>query len=443
MNYLRYQKYKNSGNEWIGHLPEHWRLEKLKWCISKIETGNREPGGGNELTDGVFSIGGEHIEWKGNLAFSNPKYISESFYARMTTGKISNSDILLVKDGATIGKCAFVNDIPDKPFAINEHVFLIRSNSCNLPKFLYYFLVSNTGQFQIQLCIKGAAQGGLNSSFVNKMYVTLPTRQEQAQIVAYLDTKLTKIDNLISLLEGITNYLEEKRQAIVTQFITKGLNSNVQMKDSGVEWIGKIPDHWEIISAKRLFHERDERSITGNEELLTVSHLTGVTPRSEKNVNMFEAETTEGYKICYTGDLVINTMWAWMGAMGICKVKGIVSPSYNVYTPTSRLDQEFIDLLVRIPVFATEVVRFSKGIWSSRLRLYPGSFYEVKFPVPPMAEQHNIVVATRKEMDHINVLIENNLRAIEFLKERRSVLITAAVTGKIDVQTYFDNPKDL
>lgn len=105
------------------------------------------------------------------------------------------------------------------------------------------------------------------------------------------------------------------------------------LRDSGVPWLQEIPTHWGIERARWLFRERDRRSETGEEEMLTVSHLTGVTPRSEKDVTMFEAETNEGYKICEPGDLVINTLWAWMGAMGIAPLKGIVSPAYMITPP--------------------------------------------------------------------------------------------------------------
>ncbi|EKO3839721.1 restriction endonuclease subunit S, partial [Vibrio harveyi] len=103
------------------------------------------------------------------------------------------------------------------------------------------------------------------------------------------------------------------------------------MKDSGVDWIGVIPEHWEVKRAKYIFDEVDERSKTGDEELLSVSHMTGVTPRSEKNVNMFMAEDYSGSKLCRENDLVINIMWAWMGALGVSSQVGIVSPSYGVY----------------------------------------------------------------------------------------------------------------
>ena len=125
--------------------------------------------------------------------------------------------------------------------------------------------------------------------------------------------------------------LQEKRQALISHAVTKGLNPDAPMKDSGVEWLGEVPAHWEVRRNKSIYQEIDDRSTTGEEELLSVSHITGVTARSEKTVNMFMAETLENYKRCQPGDLVINTMWAYMGALGTAKIPGVVSPSYNVY----------------------------------------------------------------------------------------------------------------
>jgi type I restriction enzyme, S subunit len=167
--------------------------------------------------------------------------------------------------------------------------------------------------------------------------------------------------------------------------------------------------------------------------MLSVSHLTGVTPRSEKDVNMFEAETTEGYKICHPGDLVINTLWAWMGAMGVSPVHGIVSPAYNVYVPNGRVDPAYVDALVRIKTFAEEATRFSKGVWSSRLRLYPEGFFEIWMPVPPIDEQRAIVAHIASETGKLEALRVAAVRTIGLLKERRGALIAAAVTGQIQV----------
>jgi type I restriction enzyme S subunit len=206
-----------------------------------------------------------------------------------------------------------------------------------------------------------------------------------------------------------------------------------RLRDSGLPWLGPVPAHWELERARWLFCERDERSETGEEELLTVSHLTGVTPRSEKDVNMFEAETTEGYKICHAGDLVINTLWAWMGAMGVSPMNGIVSPAYNVYVPCERLHPIYVDALVRIPVFAEEATCYSKGVWSSRLRLYPEGFFEIWIPVPPLEEQRAIVNHIASETAKLDRSRAAAERTIALLKERRAALIAAAVTGQLKI----------
>lgn len=202
------------------------------------------------------------------------------------------------------------------------------------------------------------------------MRLPIPPLSKQREIADYLDQETRRLDCLLAAKERLLAILVEKRRALITSAITRGLH-RIDVRDSGVPWLGEIPQGWQVERARWLFRERDERSTTGEEELLSVSHLTGVTPRSSKDVNMFEAETTEGYKLCYSGDLVINTPWAWMGAMGVSRVNGIVSPAYNVYRPNHRLDPDFVDLLVRIPIFSQEVIRYSKGVWSSRLRLYP------------------------------------------------------------------------
>ena len=149
---------------------------------------------------------------------------------------------------------------------------------------------------------------------------------------------------------------------------------------------------------------------------------------------MFEAETNEGYKICLPGDLVINTLWAWMGAMGVAPVSGIVSPAYHVYQPGDRLDPNYVDALVRIPIFAQEVIRYSKGVWSSRLRLYPEGFFEVFLPVPPLFEQRAIVDHIAKQTGKLDALRLATEETISLLKERRAALIEAAVTGQIGLE---------
>ena len=180
--------------------------------------------------------------------------------------------------------------------------------------------------------------------------------------------------------------------------------------------------------------EVNRRSPDGSGEMLSVSHITGVTPRSEKTVYMFEAESTVGYKMVRPGDLVINTMWAWMGAAGIARTVGIVSPAYGVYTIDKNVMlPEFFDILVRTPAYITEMTRFSRGVTSSRLRLYPDEFLALSSPVPPIELQSEIAERYRAESAVTRETCDRLVRQIELLEERQQTLITAAVIGKLDV----------
>lgn len=148
-----------------------------------------------------------------------------------------------------------------------------------------------------------------------------------------------------------------------------------KMKNSGIEWVKSIPENWTCKRGKQLFVETNERSADGTEELLTVSHITGVTPRQQKNVNMFMSESLTGYKICHPGDIAANTMWMWQGAIGVSNYHGVISLSYNTYRQrTNDYDSKYLDYLLRIQPLIDTYAAYSTGITLSRLRLYPESF---------------------------------------------------------------------
>ena len=201
-------------------------------------------------------------------------------------------------------------------------------------------------------------------------------------------------------------------------------------KDSGIECLGVIPKHWKVKRIKNFLTDTNKVSATGTEDLLTVSHITGVTLRSEKNVNMFLAETNVGYKKCYSGDIIINTMWAWMGALGVCKDAGICSPAYNVYHPNiPRIEYhaQYFDYLFRTPNFIIEMTRYSKGIVSSRLRLYPREFYQIQSIIPPLNEQVVIANYLDSKTQLIDRKIELLNKKINSYKELRKSLINKVV----------------
>ncbi|MFA6727492.1 MAG: restriction endonuclease subunit S [Prevotella sp.] len=200
-------------------------------------------------------------------------------------------------------------------------------------------------------------------------------------------------------------------------------------KPSGVEWLGDIPAHWKIKRGTYVFKIINERSKKGQEELLSVSEHHGVRPRSVSNVNMFMAESYEGYKLCYPGDLVINSLWAWSRGLGFSKYNGIVSTAYSVYRPDHiNYDVTYLNYLLRIENYVAQYLIASRGIWISRLLLSDWSFLRLPILTPSKEEQTRIANFLDEKTALIEKGIEIKQKQIELLKERRQILIHNAVT---------------
>lgn len=196
-------------------------------------------------------------------------------------------------------------------------------------------------------------------------------------------------------------------------------------------WLPNVPAHWDEQRAKVYFREIDERSKSGKQELLSVSHLTGVTPRSQKNVTMFKAESYVGHKVCQPGDVVVNTLWAWMAALGAARHVGLVSPAYGIYRPrrTDTFNPTYLDYLLRTRAFVAEYNCRSTGIRASRLRLYPKQFLDIPIIRPPRPEQDQIVAFLRAQDAHIARLIKAKRDLITLMTEQRGVLAEHAITS--------------
>jgi type I restriction enzyme, S subunit len=390
---------------WHGAVPPGWTLKQLKWAVT-FQRGHDLPTEDRNTGPVPVFAGGGITGWHDVLQARGPGIV---------TGRYG-----------TIGEFHLVKQ---DYWPLNTSLYSIDLHG-NHAAFVRYMLEPLAPLFHLNAA--KSAVPGIDRSDIHTIPVAVPPLPAQRAIADYLDRETARLDALVAAKERVLGLLAEKRRALITRAVTRGLDPRVPLRDSGIPWLGELPAHWETERTRWLFKERDQRSATGEEELLTVSHLTGVTPRSEKDVNMFEAETTEGYKVCLSGDLVINTLWAWMGAMGVSPVDGIASPAYNVYEPGALLEPSYVDALVRLPVFAQEVTRYSKGVWSSRLRLYPEGFFEVFLPVPSRSEQRAIVAHIANETNKLDKLRVATERSTVLLKERRAALIAAAVSGQID-----------
>lgn len=312
---------------------------------------------------------------------------------------------------------AYIRFSPKKPNQYNQ--------------FVYYYLMSLYYNCVYNNLGGNGVRSALNAKDMGEFLVPYPDEAEQRRICAFLDKKCIQVDTLIANVHAQIEKLKDYKQSAITEVVTKGLDPSVPMKDSGVEWIGEIPAHWEIKRGKALFKETEARSADGSEELLTVSQYTGITPRSQKNVTMFEALSLEGYKICEIGDIAANTMWLWAGAIGVSEYRGVISPSYNVYRQRGNdFIPRYLDHLLRAPMLVQEYASLSTGIRASRLRLYPKDFLNIHFPVPPLEEQQAILDALSSKCSAVDRLISIKQAKIEKMEQYKRSLIYEYVTGK-------------
>lgn len=317
-------------------------------------------------------------------------------------------------------------------------VYRLLSTGEASPRFIHYLVRSSPFQWELQVRSKGIWVSRLkltDEAFLRAPF-PLPPLPEQRAIARYLDHVDQRIQRYIDAKEQLIARLQEARQSIIQRAVTRGLDPDVPLKPSGVDWLEDVPAHWEVRRGKTLLKPVDIRSQTGEEELLTVSSERGVVPRKSASVTMFKAESYIGHKLCWPGDLVINSLWAWARGLGVSRYHGIVSTAYGVYRLLSESKDysQFIHYLVRSVPFQWELQVRSKGIWISRLQLTNTAFLEASLPVPPLAELRAIAAHLDKATAAIDSAIHNARRQAERMAEYRASLIAHVVTGKLDVR---------
>lgn len=410
--YPKYKSYRGSGVEWLGSIPDEWEVRRFRFLCS-ITTGERNT---------------EDKEENGQFPF----FVRSQTPERINSYSYDGEAILTAGDGAGVGR---VYHYVNGKFDFHQRVYKFSDFRDVVGKYLFHYLAVNFAS----VALLGTAKSTVDSlrlPLIQDFPVALPRSEvDQIDIVRFLDGKCAAIDEAVRIKEEQIRLLRERRQILIQQAVTRGLNPDAPMKDSGIDWIGQIPEHWEVRRGKHLFREVNERSEEGKEELLSVSHTTGVTARSEKNVNMFMAEDYTGSKLCQPGDVVINTMWAWMGALGVSGMSGIVSPSYGVYRPLceNAFNPYFLEWLLRTTPFIEQYNKISSGLHSSRLRLYPHMFLGLPMAFPNRDEQDVIVTSVNKEAGKVDRAISIKQDQITALKEYKTTLINAAVTGKIKI----------
>ena len=404
--YQPYSNYKDSGVEWLGEVPEHWLSKRLKYH-ARIKNGQDQKK--------VLSDNGQY-----------PVYGSGGEFGRANEYLYNKPSVLLGRKG-TIDKPLFIIE----PFWTVDTMYYTDIAKTTFQKFLYYSCLT----IKFDYYQYGSAVPSMTQENLHNIDFATPSYEEQTAIANFLDIQTSKIDTLIAKQERMIELLGEKRSAMISHAVTKGLDLHVKMKDSGVEWLGEVPEHWEVKKTKTFFKLITQPAPVNNDyELLSIYTDIGVRPRKDLEAKGNKASTTDSYWMVEKGDLIVNKLLAWMGAIGYSAYDGVTSPAYDILRPSSEVNSMFYHYLFRTKIAQQEFKRWSRGIMEMRLRLYFDELGNLPMPVPPKEEQNQIIDYIQTAELKIDTLISKAQQTIELMKERRTALISAAVTGKIDVR---------
>lgn len=419
----RYEKYKPTGIQWLPEIPEHWKVQRFGSLFKRKVVAN-------DPSKELLSVFLDRGVIKASESDKRTHQASDDLSKYQL---VEPTDFVMNNQQAWRGSVGVSNFIG----IISPAYHLFAMPSCYNPHYANYLLRDRVMVNLYDMSSKGVGsiQRTLNFNWLNNGKCILPSITEQNKIVAYLNKRITLIDNCKCQRERELQTLNELKQAEIASVVTRGLNPDVPMKDSGIPWIGQIPSHWETMRIRGLFKESDEKTVDESGTLLSLSQYSGITRKADAGkTGMFEAESTIGYKIVHPGQFVMNIMLAWNGSYAVSDLEGIISPAYCVFDFRLDCNKKYYDYLLRTKAYCGAFKTQSRGIIDSRLRLYPYKFYAFKTLVPPIEEQNAIVEYIESKTNKIDTMIEALKAEIDRLTEYKQRLISDVVTGQIDVR---------
>lgn len=346
-------------------------------------------------------------------------------------------DVAITKDSETwedIGVPAYVvESAPD--FVCGYHLAILRSQIASLDgRFLFRCLQARPVQFQFERAATGVTRFGLPIDAIGRLYIPVPPLESQRFIAAYLDRETAKIDAMIAAKRRLVELLEEQRKAVITHAVTRGLNRSVPLRDSGVEWIGKIPEHWVVERAKYLIREV-RLPVRDSDEMVTCFRDGQVTLRSNRREDGFtNAVKALGYQGVRRGHLVVHSMDAFAGAIGVSDSDGKCTPEYIICEPARQdVCLPYYGRLLRVMALAGFVNAVCAAVRERAPRIHFSDLGELRLAVPPAEEQAAVCEHVDQSSAPVVQLRNQAIRSIGLLQERRRALISEAVTGKLGI----------
>lgn len=420
-----YPTYKDSGVEWIGRIPEHWEIKPLRYILKRGKEGIRIGPFGSSLKYEVIKSSGYKIYGQGNVIRNDfeygHKYIDAVKFAELEDYEIVAGDIVITMMGTT-GKSKIVPPLKDRGI-MDSHLIRIRPDKDKVLPRLLSTLINDSDYLyhNRKILSKGSIMEGLNSSIIKSLMLVLPPVQEQTAIANFLDHKTAQIDASIEKRRQLIELLQEQRAALINEAVTKGINPDVPMKDSGVEWIGEVPEHWLLVKMKFVASLRSGDSIT-SEKI-----------KPENTFPVYGGNGLRGYTDDYTHEglhVLIGRQGALCGNINYADNKFWASEHAVVCTLVDNyVVTWFGELLRTMNLNQYSVSAAQPGLSVDRIK-------NLQIPVPPISEQLQIGYYIKNETTLIDKEVGIIQKEINLLKEYRQSLISEAVTGKIDVRDY-------
>ena len=441
-NPVPYSAYKDSGVEWLGEVPNHWEVRKLT-RVARQETGHTP----SRKVDAYWVPEECVIPWVSladvwQLRSGEVIFIEETKEKVSEIGLANSAARLLPKDTVVLSRTASVGfpAILGAPMATTQDFAAWICGPALRPKFLYFVLLAMRPEFR--RLMMGSTHQTIYMPDIRAFRVPLPPVDEQTAITRYLDYTDRRIQRYIRAKQKLIALLEEQRQAIIHQAVTGQIDVRTGQpypvyQDSGVEWLGEVPEHWEIPRLGVLLQERGEINHDGRiNEVLSVLRDRGVIPYSEKgNIGNKKSEDITRYKIVRPDDIVVNYMNVIIGSVGLSRYTGCLSPVYYVLTRRSKDDHpQYLNAYFQTRRFQKSLVRLGNGILAHRMRIPMELLKCEPFPRPPAEEQVAIVSFLDQATADLDMAVSSTQRQINLLSEYRTRLISDVVTGKLDIR---------
>jgi len=442
--YRPYPAYKDSGVEWLGEVPEHWDVLPLKRIAH------------NNLSNvDKLSVDGEQSIRLCNYVdvYKNDRITADMEFMSATASdeqikrlSIRRGDVIITKDSETpddIGVPAFVADDMNG-VVCGYHMALLRPYSdISVGAYLSRLLTSTYVRAQFATSAVGMTRFGLGKYDIENVPLPVPPTGDQASIATFLDRETIRLDTLIAKQEKLIEVLQEKRQVLISHAVTKGLNPDVMMKDSGVKWLRKMPAHWKILRIKSLATfitsgPRGWSERTGDLGCLFIQSgdlddTMQIRFHEAKRVEVLEDAETERTEL-HTGDVIVCITGAKTGNVAVCNFlpeRAFINQHLCLVRPGREIASAYLGLALKSKIGSTY---FDLSQYGLKQGLSLEDIKEAPVPLPPTDEQAEITRFLDRETAKLDALIEKSRRFIDLLREHRTALISAAVTGKIDVR---------